>query len=170
MPCVDVNSLLSRVEMHTLRDQLNAKFEPHSHISEEFVHDVPRSWRDLYRRRRSLWYARLWTYLMQLNQACGGGEKNCTFCCCHASWQCWVSLKLCFLFCFLWTCADPICERTACCLKKKKKAQTPHWGELQSRLSFPGPFAKHLGCRFPSSASSVVPLTCVVHSCSPLLS
>lgn len=29
-------------------------------------------------------------------------------------------------------------------------------------------FAKHLGCCFPSSVSSVVPLTCVVHSCSPL--
>lgn len=29
--------------------------------------------------------------------------------------------------------------------------------------------AKHLGCRFPSSVSSVVPLTCVVHSCTPPL-
>lgn len=29
--------------------------------------------------------------------------------------------------------------------------------------------AKHLGCCFPSSVSSVVPLTCVVHSCSPLV-
>lgn len=55
-----------------------------------------------------------------------------------------------------------------CCYKRPKRLIEEH---LFFSLSlFSGPFAKHLGCRFPSSVSSVVPLTCVVHSCTPLLS
>lgn len=55
-----------------------------------------------------------------------------------------------------------------------KNAQTSHWGALlffsPPPLLFSGPLQSTLGVCFPSSVSSVVPLTCVVHSCSPLLS
>lgn len=55
-------------------------------------------------------------------------------------------------------------EQTACCLRRPNVSFRSTFFSLVVLWAF----AKHLGCCFPSSVSSVVPLTCVVHSCSPL--
>lgn len=55
-------------------------------------------------------------------------------------------------------------EQTACCFRRPNMSLRSTFFSLVVLWAF----AKHLGCCFPSSVSSVVPLTCVVHSCSPL--
>lgn len=85
----------------------------------------------------------------------------------------WLLLLCCFWLFFLST----VCRAVILCqseswadcvlLKMPKRLIEEHFS---SPFVVLWAFAKHLGCRFPSSVSSVVPLTCVVHSCSPLLS
>lgn len=97
---------------------------------------------------------------------------SCTLCCRRARWPRWVgprssdcdvtSSSLLFRFPL-----DCVSSSPADDVVLLKNAQTCHWGALSFLpWLFSGPLQSTLGVVSPSSVSSVVPLTCVVHSCS----
>lgn len=84
-------------------------------------------------------------------------------------------LLLCYLILLLWVYVaqcSPMNQTPKPLKKEKESCPNISLGEpfFFFSPSLCGPFQKHLGCCFPLSLSGVVPLICVVHSCSPIIS